>query len=81
MVGDRAVDVLAGAAFGLQTALLAGEGVDDGVGDGPVARHAATDELNTLRARSVQPSFCGRDLRDFAGFILGNGHTSPPSTD
>jgi len=56
MVGDRAVDVQAGAAFGLQTALLTGDGL--------------ADELRGLAATSIQPSFCGRDLRDFAEFLL-----------
>jgi D-glycero-D-manno-heptose 1,7-bisphosphate phosphatase len=56
MVGDRAPDILAGAAFGLRTAFL---------GD------AASDELTQLAARGVRPSFCGSDLRDFARFILG----------
>ncbi|HVV51996.1 MAG TPA: HAD-IIIA family hydrolase [Polyangia bacterium] len=55
MVGDRAPDVLCGAAFGLRTAYL-GE--------------AASDELAALAARGVQPSFRGRDLRDFAQFLL-----------
>jgi D-glycero-D-manno-heptose 1,7-bisphosphate phosphatase len=61
MVGDRAVDVLAGAAFGLHTALLPGD-----LGGAP-----AEDELRTLAAHVVQPSFCGPDLRDFAEFLLG----------
>jgi len=66
MVGDRAVDVLAGASFGLKTALLPGAPVERERGnDNPAA-----DELLALHARSVQPSFCGRDLRDFAEFIL-----------
>ena len=56
MVGDRAVDVQAGAAFGLQTALLPAD--------------ALADELAALAPRSIQPSFCGRDLRDFAEFLL-----------
>lgn len=56
MVGDRAIDVQAGAAFGLQTALLPGDGL--------------ADELQALAPRSIQPSFCGRDLRDFAEFLL-----------
>jgi D-glycero-D-manno-heptose 1,7-bisphosphate phosphatase len=56
MVGDRAPDVLAGAAFGLQTALLA---------------PADSPELTELSARGVRPSFHGRDLRDFARFLLG----------
>ena len=54
MAGDRAVDVLAGAAFGLRTALLAAEAGAD-------ARLAAAE---------VEPSFRGRDLRDFARFLL-----------
>jgi D-glycero-D-manno-heptose 1,7-bisphosphate phosphatase len=57
MVGDRATDVLAGAAFGLRTALLGGDG--------------AADDLATLAARSISPSFCGVDLRDFAVHLLG----------
>ncbi len=56
MVGDRAPDVLAGAAFGLQTALLA---------------EADSPELAELAARGVRPSFHGRDLRDFARFLIG----------
>jgi D-glycero-D-manno-heptose 1,7-bisphosphate phosphatase len=70
MVGDRAIDVLAGASFGLKTALLAGAPIV-GRGDGGTdAGDRAADELLALHARSVQPSFCGRDLRDFAEFIL-----------
>ncbi len=65
MVGDRAVDVLAGASFGLKTALLPGGAVGNDASADPAA-----DELLALQARSVQPSFCGRDLRDFAEFIL-----------
>jgi D-glycero-D-manno-heptose 1,7-bisphosphate phosphatase len=56
MVGDRATDVLAGAAAGVQTALL---------GDFSGA------EREELLLRAVQPSFCGADLRDFSGFLLG----------
>jgi D-glycero-D-manno-heptose 1,7-bisphosphate phosphatase len=63
MVGDRAVDVLAGASFGLETALLPGA-ADTSAGD------PGADELLALRAHSVQPSFCGHDLRDYAEFIL-----------
>jgi D-glycero-D-manno-heptose 1,7-bisphosphate phosphatase len=70
MVGDRAVDVLAGAAFGLQTALLPGDGDPSGA--------VAADELKALRAQSIQPSFCGHDLRDFAEFILETGPVSRP---
>ena len=55
MVGDRAPDVLCGAAFGLETAYL---------GD------AASDEYATLVARGVRPSFQGRDLRHFVDFLL-----------
>jgi D-glycero-D-manno-heptose 1,7-bisphosphate phosphatase len=56
MVGDRAPDVLAGAAFGLQTALLA---------------EADSPELAELAARGVRPSFHAPDLRHFARFLLG----------
>jgi D-glycero-D-manno-heptose 1,7-bisphosphate phosphatase len=55
MVGDRAPDILCGAAFGLQTAYL---------GD------VASDEYATLVARGVRPSFHGPDLRHFAEFLL-----------
>ena len=55
MVGDRAPDVLCGAAFGLQTAYL-GE--------------ATSAEYAELVARGVRPSFNGRDLRDFTQFLL-----------
>jgi phosphoglycolate phosphatase-like HAD superfamily hydrolase len=55
MVGDRATDVLAGVAAGVQTAL---------VGDFSGAERAE------LLLRAVQPSFCGADLRDFSGFLL-----------
>jgi histidinol phosphatase-like enzyme len=69
IVGDRAVDVLAGASFGLKTALLTGAPAGPGGGANAAADPAA-DELLALHARSVRPSFCGRDLRDFAEFIL-----------
>jgi histidinol-phosphate phosphatase family protein len=55
MVGDRAPDVLCGAAFGLKTAYL-GE--------------ATSAEYAELAARGVRPSFHGRDLRNFAEFLL-----------
>jgi histidinol-phosphate phosphatase family protein len=55
MVGDRAPDVIAGAAFGMRTALL-----------GEIAR----DEWAALQARNLRPTFEGRDLRDFAGHLL-----------
>jgi D-glycero-D-manno-heptose 1,7-bisphosphate phosphatase len=55
MVGDRATDVLVGAAVGLATALV-GE-VDP------------ADET-LLAARAVRPSFRGNDLRDFARFVI-----------
>jgi D-glycero-D-manno-heptose 1,7-bisphosphate phosphatase len=55
MVGDRAPDILCGAAFGLETAYL-GE--------------AASTEYAELLARGVRPSFQGRDLRQFADFLL-----------
>jgi histidinol-phosphate phosphatase family protein len=56
MVGDRAIDVRAGAAVGLKTALLPGA--------------ALGDELRALAPHALQPSFCGHDLRDFAEFLL-----------
>jgi D-glycero-D-manno-heptose 1,7-bisphosphate phosphatase len=55
MVGDRAVDVLAGAAFGLRTALLAA---------------LDSDERATLAARGLQADYLGYDLRDFVRFVL-----------
>ena len=54
MVGDRAADVLAGAAFGLRTALLAA---------------MDSDEYSTLTGRGLEPSFIGSDLQAFAGFL------------
>jgi D-glycero-D-manno-heptose 1,7-bisphosphate phosphatase len=56
IVGDRATDVLAGMAFGLRTAYI-GEARDD--------------DYVALAARSISPSFCGSDLRDFAVHLLG----------
>jgi D-glycero-D-manno-heptose 1,7-bisphosphate phosphatase len=56
MVGDRAPDVAAGAAFQLQTALL---------GD------VAAEDRASLAARGVVATFEGRDLRDFAAHLLG----------
>jgi D-glycero-D-manno-heptose 1,7-bisphosphate phosphatase len=53
MVGDRAPDVIAGATFGLRTALLSDEDA----------------ELRVLAERGLAPSFRGRDLRDFARFV------------
>jgi D-glycero-D-manno-heptose 1,7-bisphosphate phosphatase len=55
MAGDRATDVLAGAACGLRTALLGEVTVED---------EAA------LGARAIRPSFRGDDLRDFARLLL-----------
>ncbi len=55
MVGDRAPDMIAGAAFGLRTALL---------GD------ASGEERAALAGRGLEPSFHGRDLRDFARLLL-----------
>jgi histidinol-phosphate phosphatase family protein len=55
MAGDRATDALAGAAFGLRTALLTDE---------PAA------ELAALAARGMRPSFLGADLRDFGAYLL-----------
>jgi D-glycero-D-manno-heptose 1,7-bisphosphate phosphatase len=51
IVGDRASDILAGVAFGVQTAL---------VGD------VAAEDRALLAARTLTPTFEGRDLRDFA---------------
>jgi D-glycero-D-manno-heptose 1,7-bisphosphate phosphatase len=62
IVGDRATDVLAGAAFGLQTAFL-----------GQTGSRAVADDLAALAARSIKPSFCGVDLRDFVVYLLGIG--------
>jgi D-glycero-D-manno-heptose 1,7-bisphosphate phosphatase len=59
MVGDRAPDIIAGAAFGLQTALLA-------------TGQAAAAERAALTARDLQPTFEGRDLRDFAKRLLAS---------
>lgn len=56
MVGDRATDVLAGVAAGVQTALLGDE---------------TGRERGELATVAVLPSFCGSDLRDFARFLLG----------
>lgn len=53
MVGDRAVDTLAGAAFGLRTALLAA---------------ADSAERAALASRGLAADFLGEDLRDFARF-------------
>jgi histidinol-phosphate phosphatase family protein len=55
MAGDRATDVLCGASFGLRTALL-----------GP----PDAGDTALLSNRQVQPSFQGRDLRDFADYLL-----------
>jgi D-glycero-D-manno-heptose 1,7-bisphosphate phosphatase len=56
MVGDRATDVLAGAAAGVKTALL---GDAQGV-----------ERLALQRAGAVGPSFCGADLQEFVRFLL-----------
>jgi histidinol-phosphate phosphatase family protein len=58
MVGDRATDVLAGVAAGVQTALLADE---------------SGREQRELASAAVPPSFCGADLRDFGRFLLARG--------
>ena len=60
MVGDRAPDIIAGATFGLRTALLVG-------GDAGGAERAA------LIARDLRATFEGRDLRDFAAYLLHAG--------
>lgn len=59
MVGDRATDVLAGAAAGLQTALLG-----DMLGQEREALAAAG---------ALGPSICGDDLQDFVRFVLATG--------
>ena len=61
IVGDRATDVLAGAAFGLRTAFVADPGA---VG--------YAEDVAALAARAVSPSFRGTDLRDFAVHLLGS---------
>jgi D-glycero-D-manno-heptose 1,7-bisphosphate phosphatase len=53
MVGDRAPDVIAGATFGVRTALLSDQDA----------------ELRVLAEHGLAPSFRGRDLRDFARFV------------
>jgi D-glycero-D-manno-heptose 1,7-bisphosphate phosphatase len=58
MVGDRATDVLAGKAAGVQTAFL---------GDLSGADHLE------LAASAVLPSFCGANLQDFGRFLLNVG--------
>jgi D-glycero-D-manno-heptose 1,7-bisphosphate phosphatase len=57
MVGDRATDVLAGAAAGLRTALLGGSDDADGA---------------LLAERQVRPFYCGTDLRDFVDHLLAS---------
>lgn len=57
MVGDRAPDVLAGAAFGVRTAYL-GE--------------VSAEDRAMLAAAAVEPSYRGRDLREFVEFLLGS---------
>jgi len=58
MVGDRAPDIIAGAAFGVQTALV-----------GDVARA----DRDLLAARELKPTFEGRDLRDLAAHLGVSG--------
>ena len=65
MVGDRATDVLAGIAAGVQTALI---------GD------AAGKEQSELSSVAVRPSFWGADLRDFSRFLLGRGDINTQNT-
>jgi D-glycero-D-manno-heptose 1,7-bisphosphate phosphatase len=55
IVGDRWVDVMAGASLGLRTALVT---------------DAPEPELAALAARGLRPSFLGADLRDFAAYLL-----------
>ncbi len=56
MVGDRATDVVAGAAFGLRTGLLGSADAADAA---------------LLAERQVRPSYRGSDLRDFVDYLLG----------
>lgn len=60
MVGDRSTDVIAGATYGLRTALLTGAPAEQ-----------PSDERAALAARGVEPAFVGADLRDFAAHLLG----------
>jgi histidinol-phosphate phosphatase family protein len=57
MVGDRASDVLAGATFGLRTALVGGDGTEEAA----------------LAPLGVTPTFRGADLRAFTEFVLARG--------
>ncbi len=56
MVGDRATDVIAGATLGLSTALLG---------------KSSPADAELLISRAIRPSFRGKDLREFADFLLG----------
>ena len=53
MIGDRAVDIMAGANVGLQTALL----------------NALEEENDALDKINLIPTFIGNDLRDFVAFM------------
>ncbi len=64
MVGDRATDVMAGTALGFSTALLG-------------SAWPADDKV--LSERGIRPSFRGRDLQDFAAFLLAENQAMPTS--
>ena len=63
--GDRATDVLAGAAFGLQTALVT---------------DAVAEELAALAGKGVTPTFVGDDLRAFADHVLSGSRRGAGGT-
>lgn len=65
MVGDRATDVLAGAALGFHTALL-GESLFPG-------------DAELLRAGGAEPSFRGNDLPAFVDYLLERLVPAPPA--
>lgn len=65
MVGDRAPDIIAGAAFGLRTALLGAP---------------APEEERALAARRIVPTFRGPDLRAFADLLLSSRAASERQT-
>ncbi len=71
MVGDRPVDVLAGAAAGLATAFLSSMSVGDAsVGD--ASSMSVGDGVgDAVGGRRVRPTFQGVDLRDFERLLLG----------
>jgi len=62
MVGDRATDVIAGNAAGVNTALL-----------GP----SVAADVALLAERGLKPCYHGTDLRDFAEFLVEGGRAQP----